>query len=255
MSYQPPPQYPGSGPPEYPSSPPQWSSAPAGYPEPAQYHAAPDQYPPAMQYAPVPPPPRGYNGFAIASAALGLIGGVLLSVIFGIVGLVQVRKTGQAGKGMAITGLVLSGLWVVGIGVAIAIAIASEAGRDTSGAVNNEGSVTTTELRPGDCVREVSESKSIYDVPAVPCSQRHQGEVFAVFTLPAGNWPGEQAVVKKAEDGCSSRLAGYSKRAAKDENLQVFFIYPADTASWRRDRSVTCLVTDRDGKLTGSLRD
>ena len=42
----------------------------------------------------------------------GIIGGVLISVICGIIGLRR-AKAGQGGRGMAIAGLVLSALWVL----------------------------------------------------------------------------------------------------------------------------------------------
>ena len=52
------------------------------------------------------------NWWAVVSLITGVIGMVLLSVIFGIVGLNR-AKYGQGGRGLAIAGLVLSGLWVL----------------------------------------------------------------------------------------------------------------------------------------------
>ena len=56
-------------------------------------------------------PPQRTNGFAIASFILGLLTGTLLAVIFGHVALSQIRRTGERGRGMAITGLVLGYIW------------------------------------------------------------------------------------------------------------------------------------------------
>src|SRR6516165_12599321 len=54
------------------------------------------------------------DGFAIASLLLGLFGitviGAILGIIFGIVALRRVRRTGQPGRGLAIAGLVLSAI-------------------------------------------------------------------------------------------------------------------------------------------------
>lgn len=41
----------------------------------------------------------------------GLLG--LLAIIFGIVALGQIKKRGQRGRGMAITGIVLGSVWVL----------------------------------------------------------------------------------------------------------------------------------------------
>jgi hypothetical protein len=60
----------------------------------------------------MPPGRRGVSGFAVASFLFGLIGGIPLGLIFGIVALGKIRRTGQGGKGLAIAGLVLTGAWV-----------------------------------------------------------------------------------------------------------------------------------------------
>ncbi|MCL6538166.1 MAG: DUF4190 domain-containing protein [Acidothermus sp.] len=94
--------------------------------------------------APWPPPPvyghpvpslavRKTDGFAIASLVLGLffwfpglaiITG-LLALIFGYIALSRIRQSGTAGRGMAIAGVVLGWVSVVGWVLAIIAEIAS----------------------------------------------------------------------------------------------------------------------------------
>src|SRR5258708_39828642 len=79
--------------------------------------------PPPMPYpAPPPayyaPPPAQTNWWAIVSLIFGILGGVLISVICGIVGLNK-AKQGPGGRGLAIAGLVLSGIWVLGLAAGI----------------------------------------------------------------------------------------------------------------------------------------
>ena len=79
---------------------------PTGYPAPPQ-HGHP------LVYAPAPP-----RGMSVASMILGLV-----SIVFGftfflpligfILGIVGIRRE-PAGRGMAITGLILNGLFVIG---------------------------------------------------------------------------------------------------------------------------------------------
>jgi hypothetical protein len=77
----------------------------------------------------VPAPKSGSNGLAIAGFVLGLIGlltswcwgfGILPAIpglILSILAVRQVKKTGQAGNGLAITGIILSAIAIpVGIG-------------------------------------------------------------------------------------------------------------------------------------------
>ncbi|MEU3554235.1 DUF4190 domain-containing protein [Streptomyces fragilis] len=88
-----------------------------GPPVPAGPHGAgpyphgPGPYPygapaPFGGFAPQKPP---YNGLAITALVLGLLCCVpLAGVILGVIALVQIRKKGQRGKGLAVTGIVLS---------------------------------------------------------------------------------------------------------------------------------------------------
>lgn len=81
--------------------------------------------PPGQQAAPSPQTFQNVgatktNGMAVAALVLGIIGipmmlmvlPGLLALIFGIVGVQQTSSKGQAGKGMAITGIVLGAIAV-----------------------------------------------------------------------------------------------------------------------------------------------
>ncbi|RZU49446.1 putative regulator of septum formation [Krasilnikovia cinnamomea] len=201
-----------------------------------------------------PPPPAGTNGFAIASLVFGVIGGVLFSTIFGIIALSQIRRRGQSGRGLAIGGLVASGCWVLVIGalVTIGIVFGDTGGRRSADADGGTGPVSVTRLHTGDCVGKVpgDNGTTIEDVPVVPCALPHEGEVFAVFDLPAGPWPGQRQVETQAEKRCQDELDKYLK--TPDDKLESYSLLPL-RESWEDDRGVTCVVTGPT-QLTGSLR-
>ena len=117
------------------------SGEPQSVPQPASPPTPPPGPPPgAYAYPPVPGyPPPAYpvkpkaNGFALTSMILGILGLTIglcllffpvmpiLAVVFGYVGLGQMRKTGAPGRGYAIAGLVtgyigiaLALLWLIG---------------------------------------------------------------------------------------------------------------------------------------------
>src|SRR5215472_2037103 len=69
------------------------------------------------------PPPSGTSGMAIAAFVLGLLGVVILGVIFGVIALRRIGRTHQAGKGLAVAGIALSVAWV-----AVAVVLAVVAG-------------------------------------------------------------------------------------------------------------------------------
>ena len=233
-----PPTYPGSG---YPGA--------QGYPPP---YPAPGY--PAPGYPGQPPARQGTNGFAIAALIFGIIGGALLGFIFGFVALSQIKKSGQGGRGMAITGLVLSGVWVLAITGLVIAGIASSANRNDSGQITSGGSVSATALRPGDCVNNLKDTTSLLSLPAVPCSAAHEGEVFAVFDLPAGPYPGADAVDKQATSECSDRITAYSPSAGTDGTYNLFLVYPRSQDWARGDREIACVAASAVGTTTGSIK-
>ncbi|GAA4569931.1 DUF4190 domain-containing protein [Planotetraspora kaengkrachanensis] len=210
-------------------------------------------YPPPYGYPP--PPPARTNGFAIAALVLGILGVLLLSIIFGIVALAQIRKRGDKGKGLAIAGLIVSGLWIALFALLMTIATLGVAERDETGTVTRGGSVSVTSLHEGDCVDGVVEGKVITTLKAVPCAQPHDAEVIVVFDLPAGAWPGREAAGDAAADSCDQRLYSLLADSPMLDRLNSFVLYPSSASVWSVDRTVDCMVVDLDaGKLTGSAR-
>ncbi|MEU8798148.1 DUF4190 domain-containing protein [Spirillospora sp. NPDC048819] len=99
---------------------------PYGYGSQDPYGQSYSQQPPAVQhhyYGPSVPVARPTNGMATASMVCGLIGffacGLtsILAIIFGHVAQSQMKRTGEGGHGMAVTGLILGYLitagWIV----------------------------------------------------------------------------------------------------------------------------------------------
>jgi hypothetical protein len=81
---------------------------------------------------------------------------------------------------------------------------------------------------------------AIRSVDVTPCAKPHRAEVYTVFHLPDGDYPGEQAVTKQGENGCGTRLPRIA--AGKQRGLRVDYIYPK-RVNWQvGNRAVTCLV-------------
>src|SRR3954469_608137 len=88
----------------------------------------------------------------------------------------QQSQAGQGGRGLAIAGLALSGFWVL---VAVAAVIFYF--------VIGKGTVTATDVKVGDCLKEIPSSTRVLTVDTVGCDQMHAGEVFAVLMMPDGD--------------------------------------------------------------------
>jgi hypothetical protein len=101
-------------PPPYPAPPPVYGQAPP-YDQPPPYGQAPYGQPPPygqqLPYGPQQPygysTPPGTNGFAIASLICSFFC-VPLGLIFGFVAKSQIKRTGQAGNGLATAGIIIS---------------------------------------------------------------------------------------------------------------------------------------------------
>lgn len=213
--------------------------------------------PPAVGWSPMPPAPpvpptQGTNGLAIASLILAFVF-FPFGLLLGIIALVQINKSGEKGRGLAIAGVVISCLALVAAAAAVVAAILGGAERDESGAVTEAGSVGTDELRTGDCLIQTPAEGSVGDVRVVPCAEQHEGEVFAVFTLPEGDWPGDEVLFAAADEGCGSRIETNIPQRADNESLEVMYFHPT-SVTWRLgDREIVCVAVDPAGR-TGSIR-
>jgi hypothetical protein len=170
----------------------------------------------------------------------GVLGGVLISVVCGIVGLNRAKK-GQGGRGMAIAGLVLSGLWIVGI-VALVVFLV----------VFDKGPVSATEVKAGDCLKELPASGLVITVDTGPCGEPHTGEIFSVMKMPDGDFPGQFAI-EEYQNKCAPELAKYAPDAAEDPDVGLFVLYPSEDSWGQGDRIVTCIATT-DKPRTGTLK-
>ncbi|KJK12881.1 hypothetical protein UB45_06185 [Terrabacter sp. 28] len=199
-------------------------------------------------------PVPGSNGLAIAALCCGIFGFVplaaVVAIVLGIVALNQLRDRIQRGKGMAIAGLALGVLWVLGW-VAFIVAVATDApARNASGAVTQSSDASVEDLKAGDCFSGAGRTE-VDSVTIVPCTSPHESQVVTIFAMPSGPWPGEDKVVAAAEDGCSERADPLLTRQAFDD-LRPSFIYPQDAFSWRGSREIICTVDAPKGTTTGS---
>lgn len=210
--------------------------------------------------APTTPPPPGTNGFAIASLVLGLtVIGSVLGLIFGIVGLSQTKRTGQKGGGLANAGTVISAIWLLLGVVVVAIGMLPDQSptRDPDTGVITQGDdVDVLALQVGDCIAAFDdEQESFADLPAVPCSQPHHGEIYAVFDMPGVTYPGEDEVIDYADAECGERLQAYSQSAWDNQDIEIFYLYP-NSRGWNGgDHGIACLAIDFEHTMTGSIKD
>ncbi|MFF0592788.1 DUF4190 domain-containing protein [Streptomyces antibioticus] len=245
--------------PQAPYGPQPYGSQPYGPQGPGPYPPSPYGGPPyatwGQGYSPF-TRPSPVNGVAIAALVLGVLCFLpAVGLILGIVALVQIRRRGERGKGMAVTGAVLSS-----VGLALwALMLATSAGTDFWEGFEEGVAESSFSLDRGDCfdVPGPGFDEDVYDVDEVPCAGEHEGEVFAVVPVTGRDFPGDDRVTALAEDKCWTLRSAYAMDTwALGEDVDVYYLVPtADSWDWG-DHEVTCVFAsvDESGTLTGSLR-
>lgn len=234
--------------------PPQGAGQPHPYPYP---HAHPQQpWPPGYggPYRTLPP----VNGFAVAALVFGVLCFLpLVGLALGAVALAQIKKRGERGKGMAIGGMAVSVVGALLLVAAFATGGARDFWEGFQEAARESG--TTFSLEKGECFVEPSGSLEgyTYDVDTVPCDEEHDGEVFAGFRLPDGDWPGDDAVTEAADERCYAEADAYAMDYwAWASDADVYYFTPTRESWGYGDREITCMFGSMDvgGSLTGSVR-
>lgn len=149
---------------------------------------------------------------------------------------------------------------LLGCGLALAAcsnsATSDSTERDASGEVVDGGEVGVFRLQQGDCIAEATEQDVLDSLPVVPCGEPHQLEIYHVFDLADGDWPGEQAVSDRAVEGCLAAFAGFVGVPFDQSAYDATPLMPSEQ-SWEQidDREVLCALFEFDGTLkTGSAR-
>jgi hypothetical protein len=196
--------------------------------------------------AAAPPGRPPTDGFAVATLITGIVALIPFTLVLGVVALVRIARTGARGRGLAITGLVLAGLWAIAGAAAAAVLITQHQ------PAKPVALPRIFQLHTGQCLN--SSSNGISGVHVLPCSQPHNGEVFGTFQVAGRGYPGSAALQREASNGCVSRLSGYLNPQLSASSLTQSYVYP-DSGAWAAGvRTVVCTVRSTAGPLTGSVR-
>ncbi|WP_328879536.1 DUF4190 domain-containing protein [Streptomyces sp. NBC_00299] len=257
MSIPPPP---GPHQPQGPPGQPQGPYAQGQYPLPNPYGAPAVQGPyPHHPYGAYGPygPSAPVNGVAIGALVLGILCFLpAVGLALGLLALVQIRKRGERGTGMAVAGSVLSTVGIALWALMLSTGAASDFWDGFTGAASGEG--TAFALATGDCFNSSTGTLEgeTYDVDEVPCTEEHDAEVVGVVKVPDGSFPGDDELAEVADDQCYEQAGRYALDAwAVPDGVDVYYLVPT-RQSWRfGDRAITCMFGSTDGKpLAESLR-
>jgi len=117
-------------------------------------------------------------------------------------------------------------------------------------------SVDVCSIKLGDCLSGGSDDESVSEMQKLDCAAPHVYEVYHVFDLPAGDFPGDEIVDEAANSGCSAAFTGFIGKTYDESKLEMQTLTPQQTG-WitKNDREVICMVVDADEvPRTGSAR-
>lgn len=213
-----------------------------------------------------PQPPAGTNGLAIAALVLGICGFLLatpiIGLIFGIVSLSAVKKSGQKGKGLAISGIVLSSAWIAIFATFITIGVVTRPDpvrRDANGTVVGPGTVSVFALHPKDCFTLPhgvigSTGTKTSTLKVVPCSTAHDSESIGSFTVAESSLPAADDLHTESTKQCVQRLnASIPDPASLPTGSRMEYLYPDQRAWDNGQRHVMCFVQFPAATMTQSV--
>lgn len=195
------------------------------------------------------------NWQGIVGAVTGLLGMGPLGVIFGALGLQSVRSGTATNRGLALTGVIVGGLWTVVGFVAVVGAMALDWG-------SPEGSTFTPfdELVVGDCFAEagnepdVGETVRVDGLYVVDCARAHHGEVYYIGQMTESAFPGIEESAAIAEAECFGEVAISTLNMDVAGDLAGYYLFPTVETWARGDREIDCMVVAEGEDLIGSVR-
>jgi hypothetical protein len=161
-------------------------------------------------------------------------------------------KRNQKGRRLAISGVLVLGGAALAMGLIIG-RISSNADGNPDKRMSGAGDRLAMSLAVGDCFNS-SQHGEVYTAAPVPCSQPHDGEVFATLAL-TGSTGADDVLAKQSYHQCRDRLTDY---VMDDWSLPhttgVNYYYPTREIQQSGNRTATCFTADTDGQTTGSVR-
>lgn len=128
------------------------------------------------------------------------------------------------------------------------------ADRDDSGAIVSAGDLDAFSIKVGDCFDDV-DSDSITSLPAVPCGEPHDNEVYATFNVSLSTFPGAEAMQEMAFTSCKERFEPFVGKPYDTSSLDIFPLTPTSESWAQSDREIVCAVYDmEEKKLVGSVK-
>ena len=104
----------------------------------------------------------------------------------------------------------------------------------------------------GECINTADVSSGeITEIPTLDCSEEHDAQIFHVFDIDDGDYPGDDAVQTAADEGCLGQFETFVGTGYEESALDYAYITPTqETWDQADDREVLCVLYAMDGSTT-----
>jgi hypothetical protein len=118
----------------------------------------------------------------------------------------------------------------------------------TDGTTESPGLEDVPTAEVGDCLNlvELAGADGVSELPTVDCAVEHDAQVFALVTLPDGDYPGEDALLTSVTELCSEQFEAFVGTAPEDSALALDGIGPSPESWAVGDREIVCLAFYED---------
>jgi len=126
---------------------------------------------------------------------------------------------------------------------------------ETTGEITESSEADVFSLKVGDCLNQQAseEATEVSSVPTVPCSEPHDSEAYAAMDMPAGDFPGDQAVSDAADTFCYDEFEKFVGMNYDESVLELATFFPTAESWAEGDHEILCFVYSPDGPSTGTL--
>ncbi|MGW4809884.1 DUF4190 domain-containing protein [Kitasatospora sp. NPDC004272] len=203
------------------------------------------------------PSRAGYtNGLAIATLVVSFLCYLgIIAIGLGVAALVQIKRTGERGKGLAVSGIVIGAVWllllVLGI-VGNTVYFHTDTRGGSSGSSGGLAPDSALRLNAGDC----ADLRFDTAVKKSDCSVPHNAEAFwSSVSTTTGGYPGARKLEEEAKQLCSQHLDQYVMDLwSIPDTTGMPASYP-DRETWNEvgGRQIVCYLKSSK-PTTGSLR-
>jgi hypothetical protein len=108
------------------------------------------------------------------------------------------------------------------------------------------------EVAVGDCFNDEGDGTEVTDLPAVPCTEPHDNEIYHLFDLAGEEFPLDADA--QADAGCAAQFAAFiGLEYEVSTEIDFFPILPTAQTWAEGDREVICSVFDVAKQSTGTL--